>query len=694
MNRETICNTPLALSLRRRGRQAQFLLLRGDKGVCFKMLFFFLSLSLSAQSTSTSISQNWQFRQIGTKTWHPATVPGTVHTDLFANNLIGDPFKDNNEIAQQWIENVNWEYKTRFDVSEEQFPFKHHELYFKGLDTYAEVFLNGEKILSANNMFRSWRVDVSELLKAEENELHIVFTSPILKNDSVAKNYVKLPGGSDTTEFPVAPFTRKAAYHFGWDFAPRFVTSGIWKDVVLESWDEIVLRDVVHSMISINDTEAVVKSTLNVESAVDANLNFLVNGQVFHHTFTSGKNNPSVHFKIKNPKRWWPNGSGEQHLYTIETKLIDPGTYDKYFQTDVQKIGLRTIELINEPDSIGTSFYFKVNGKPIFMKGANYVPQDVFLPRVQDSQYVHLLTLARDAGMNMLRVWGGGVYEKDIFYNLCDEYGILVWQDFMFANTMYPSDSAFRENVTLEAAEQIARLRKHPSLALYCGNNEIEVAWKNWGWQKQYGYSIQDSSRLWENYHDLFSIELRALVAVIDGYTTYVSTSPQSNWGTPKNFNHGSMHYWGVWHGNDDFNGFNQNVGRFMVEWGFQSYPDYNLLANYISPNQLSLDSEVMQNRQKSYVGNDKISEFLSQYALYGGSASNLSFKDFVYNSQWVQALGYEQALKAHLAKQPHCMGTLLWQLNDCWPGPSWSIINYNGQPKKAYEKVMRLYKP
>lgn len=657
------------------------------------VLFLWLYSALTyAQIYRLDFKYGWQFRQVGTETWHPATVPGTVHTDLFANNLIGDPFKDNNEVKQQWIEKENWEYKNVFSLDGEMYNYKHHEFNFEGLDTYAEVYFNDSLILDANNMFRSWRVDVTGMLNEDENVLHIIFTSPINKNDSLARNHIKLPAGSDTSVFPVGPFTRKAAYHFGWDWAPRFVTSGIWKNIQLQFWDDFVLRDVYHETVSITDTEAIIETQFWAESSLDLDLTFLVNGQAFSHKFEKGENYHSVRHKIKTPKRWWPNGSGDPYLYSVITKIVFPGTFDTYFQVDSQNIGLRTIKFINEPDSIGTSFYFKVNDVPLFMKGANYVPQDVFLPRVKREDYERLLTQVKDAGMNMLRVWGGGVYERDIFYDLCDEYGILVWQDFMFANSLYPADKVFEQNVFDEATEQVNRLSKHACLALFCGNNEIEVAWKNWGWQKQYGYSSKDSLAMWHNYAQLFNANLGAVVFLYGHSTPYVSTSPQSNWGTPENFNHGSMHYWGVWHGDDDFSSFSQNVGRFMVEWGFQSFPDYELLKEYISPQHLSLNSDVMQNRQKSYVGNAKISEFMSQYALYGGPATNLTFKDYIFYSQWVQSLGYYQALKAHMSKQPHCMGTLLWQLNDCWPGPSWSIINYDGTPKEVYKNVKTLF--
>jgi len=641
--------------------------------------FIWLCNSLNAQ-TKADLHTNWQFRQVGTQQWYPATVPGTVHTDLLANNLIGDPFANDNEKKLQWIERENWEYKTIFDVDENQFQLKNHELFFEGLDTYAEVFLNGEQILDANNMFRSWRVDVAGNLKEKGNELRIVFTSPILKNDSIARANVKLPGGSDTSEYPVWPYTRKAAYHFGWDFAPRFATSGIWKDVRLESWSEFVLSDVRYDY-SLDMDEALLGATIFFTSTVDLQLSLEINETKVFGEIKAGGQTTLVASLISNPKLWWPNGMGNPFLYTA--KLMIYSDRDT-LATDVQKIGFRTIELVNEPDSIGTSFYFKVNGNPIFVKGANYVPQDVFLPRVKPEQYERLLKQVKDAGMNMLRVWGGGVYEKEIFYDLCDEYGILVWQDFMFAGTMYPAYSSFLENVFAETFEQFFRINKHPCVALWCGNNEIEVAWKNWGWQKQYGYTAEDSTILWNNYAKIFQRDLPWLIDIVDA--NYVSTSPQSNWGTPENFNYGSMHYWGVWHGPDNFSGYEKNIGRFMVEWGFQSYPDYDLLAKYISLEFLSLNSEVMKNRQKSYVGNGKITDFLQQYNF--GFAD---FQSFVQQSQHLQAYGYGLALKSHLAAQPHCMGTLLWQLNDCWPGPSWSIINYNGQPKPAYGQVKEV---
>jgi beta-mannosidase len=651
--------------------------------------FSFWICFANAQTISINLESDWEFKGADTLSWMPAAVPGTVHTDLMANNVIEDPFKDNNEIEQQWIEKHNWEYRTKFEIKKGLLKEFHQELHFKGLDTYADVYLNGTLILEANNMFRSWTVNVDTLVKKGPNELRIVFTSPIVKNLENARSHLRLPGGSDTSEYPVAPFTRKAAYHFGWDWAPRFVTSGIWKNIQLVHWKKLKFEDIGYTYRLDNNT-AKIGGLLKINSAAQQKVKVYLNDSIYSIELKQGVNEVGLQYQM-NVERWWPNGSGDQKLYTFDFGFIENGK--KSDPVDSQKIGFRTIELINEPDSIGTSFYFLVNNQPTFMKGANYVPQDVFLPRVKPEQYHRLLTQVKEAGMNMLRVWGGGVYEQELFYDLCDEYGILVWQDFMFANTLYPSDSLFMSNVYLEVIEQIQRISKHTCLALWCGNNEIEVAWKNWGWQNQYGYSPEDSLQFWNDYSSFFEINLSTVAYLFNrNKTPYVSTSPQSNWGTAENFNHGSMHYWGVWHGPDDFNGFHQNVGRFMAEWGFQSFPDYELLSQYVSADQLSLESEVMKNRQKSYIGNGKISAFMSIYSLYGGDASSLTFKDYITNSQWVQSLGYQEAIKTHLSKQPHCMGTLLWQLNDCWPGPSWSIINYDGKPKESYHAVKSAF--
>ena len=370
---------------------------------------------------------------------------------------------------------------------------------------------------------------------------------------------------------------------------------------------------------------------------------------------------------------------GEAFLYKHEINLF----YNKKHTHSIgYKYGVRTIELINKPDSIGTSFYFKLNGKPVFMKGANYIPQDMFIPRIKSEQTNRLITQVKNANMNMLRVWGGGIYEADTFYNLCDKNGILVWQDFMFAGSLYPSDSAFKENIRQEVIQNIKRLRFHPCIALWCGNNEIEVAWNNWGWQKKFSYSPQDSAEIWNNYKSIFEEMIPELVKKHTS-TSYTSTSPQSNWGTKENFNHSSMHYWGVWHGKEPFTNFTSNVGRFMVEYGFQSFPELGTLKKVMSDSSLSLKSSVLKNRQKSYIGNGLILKHIKR-----NFKEPNNFEEFIILSQKTQAKAMQIAIQAHIKKQPHCMGSLFWQLNDCWPGPSWSVIDYFGNEKHAYDVV------
>ena len=624
---------------------------------------------------SRALNDNWQFAKAGDTLTYAAKVPGSIHTDLLANNLIEDPFYRNNELKLHWIENESWEYFTTINISKELNLRQRIILRFEGLDTYTEIKLNDELILETNNMFRTWEVDIKKQLKSGANKLTIRFLSPIAVNKAKldALPY-QLPAGCEKTEIKVSPFTRKAAYHFGWDWCPRFVTCGIWRPVQLIAYDQCRIKDVQVNIEEIRDSMAIVEYDIQTDGHTN-DLNIRLNNKVMPF-------NKLVRDTIFNPKRWWPNGLGEQSIYTSSIELLKDGMV---IDTKDVSFGLRTIELVSEPDSIGTSFYFEINGKPIFMKGANYIPQDMFLPRVTDAQYRNLLVSAQEAGMNMIRVWGGGIYENDIFYDLCDSLGLLVWQDFMFAGSMYPGDREFIENVKKEAIENVKRLNNHPCMALWCGNNEIEVAWQHWGWQKQYGYSPDDSTKIWSDYLHLFKEVLPEVVAGTD--VPYVSTSPFSNWGTPDNFNHSSMHYWGVWHGKNDFESFGKNTGRFMVEYGFQSYPDMETILSFADSRDLSLSSEVMANRQKSYIGNVEIIKMNEKY--YHKSSN---FSEFLELSQKVQSLALEKAITSHLNSNGHCMGTLLWQLNDCWPGPSWSIIDYFGKKKLGYFTVQDLF--
>ncbi|KAA3634491.1 MAG: glycoside hydrolase family 2 protein [Bacteroidetes bacterium] len=670
----------------------------------FKSLFLtilFLSVTTSTFSQAgfqMDLTNNWEFQlaESGTigdeakalsEKWFPATVPGVIHTDLLDNGLIEDPFWETNEVKLQWIELENWNYRSSFQISKDQLSNQHIEIVFEGLDTYAEVFINGKKVLDAFNMFRTWRSDVKPLLKEGENALLIKFRSPVLENSQKVLDYpAKLPSGNETVEVQVGSFTRKAAYHFGWDWGPRFVGCGVWRPVYLEFWNEARIKDVFCRTTELTEEEANVKINLTIETSEAGQYKMNFNDRSITLPLNEGKNELEYDYKISNPKLWWPNGLGAPNLYNLDIEIFRNKSLAARHSTH---FGVRTVKLINEPDEIGTSYYFVVNGHPVFMKGANYIPQDIFLPEVTTDRYKKLIADVKGANMNMLRVWGGGIYENDIFYDLCDKNGILVWQDFMFAGSMYPDFEDFKSNVEAEVIDNVKRLRSHPCIALWCGNNEIEAAWFNWGWQKTYGYSEADSLKIWNTYLGIFREMIPEYIEQLDPLRQYVSTSPLSNWGKSVNFNHSSMHYWGVWHGREPFENFKTNVGRFMAEYGFQSFPAMETIRKFAAESSYSLESPTMANRQKSYIGNGMIKNYTEDW--YGKTAT---FEEFVHYSQKVQAEGIKTAIKAHRMNKPHCMGTLFWQLNDCWPGPSWSCMDYYGTYKPLMDAAANYYKP
>ena len=658
------------------------------KNIIFLSCFFLIFNLLSAQQkTEKLLNQNWEFAEQATDKWNPAHVPGLVHSDLLRLKKIPDPWFGCNEKELQWIENKNWIYRCSFEIAASELVQQHIDLIFEGLDTYAEVFLNGEKILFADNMFRSWRVEVRNILKSGPNYLEIHFKNPLEVNKNKVDSLgYELPAGCETATLKVSPFTRKAAYHFGWDWGPRFLTCGIWKPVKLEFWNETRLDDIQIVQKSLDSSKAV----LSVHSSLFSNsydsFTLMINEER-HQIRMNGRDSVFVFdYVVKSPKLWWPNTWGEPTLYPIKVILIDN---ENIIDQSEKKVGLRTVELVQEIDSIGQSFYFKVNGIPFFAKGANYIPQSNFLPSVSKEQYESLILDAKTANMNMLRVWGGGIYENDIFYDLCDEHGILVWQDFMFAGSMYPGDKAFVENVRQEVRENIIRLRNHPCIALWNGNNEMDVAWFNWGWQKSFGWSEADSAKIRQDYEKIFHQLIPDQISELDPGRFYTSTSPLSNWGKPENFNRGSMHYWGVWHGQDNFEDYHKNVGRFMAEYGFQSFPSINTILKFADSTDLNLNSDVMKWHQKSYVGNGLILKQIKRYF-----SEPLNFADFIEKSQQTQALAIQMAIDAHRLKKGHCWGTLFWQLNDCWPGPSWSARDVYGNHKKILKELPVLFAP
>jgi beta-mannosidase len=660
----------------------------------YTLLIILISLSACQERSPLpnqrqALDINWQFGQAGKPEWLPATVPGVVQSDLIKLERIPHPWKGLNEKEIQWVENESWVYRSYLKFDKKQLRRKNIDLIFEGLDTYAEVYLNNEKILSADNMFRSWRVNIKDYLKPDSNELRVVFKSPIEVNKpKLAALGYELPAGSEQGPYKVSPFTRKAPYHFGWDWGPRILTVGIWKPVYIEYWDEVRIEDVNIIQKSLTEEKAVltVQTTIKNATAVSKHFDLWINGNLEKIKLNAATEIFETEIVIDSPKLWWPVGWGEAHLYPISVKIEKKGIVIDSLQ---KNIGLRTVELLQEEDSTGTSFCFKINGHRLFAKGANYIPQSHFLAEVTQQDYDSLLSDVVSANMNMLRVWGGGIYESDYFYDLCDQKGILLWQDFMFAGSMYPGDSDFIANVDAEVTEQITRLRHHPSIVHWNGNNEMEVAWFNWGWQKSLGYSPQDSAKIWGDYQALFHQLIPNKIKELTANIPYTSTSPLSNWGKPENFNHGSMHYWGVWHGKDQFEDYQKNVGRFMSEYGFQSFPDMETIRYFATEGEQDLESPTMQWHQKSYVGNGMILKHLLRYF-----SVPKDFPDFVAKSQATQAKGMQIAIDAHRRAKGHCWGTLYWQLNDCWPGPSWSSRDVFGRKKQLHKELAMLFAP
>ena len=651
------------------------------------------------------LNQGWKFHEAGSPHWMPATVPGCVHSDLLQNKQIPEPYYRTNEKELQWIDKKNWEYQTIFTLSSQDLKFNNIELVFEGLDTYADVYLNEELILSADNMFRAWTVDVKKLLQTGENKLHIIFHSPIIKGLQLLKNKgftlhaandQAVNGGLQKHEL-VSPFIRKAGYHFGWDWGPRFVTSGIWQPVYLHSWNSFKMNDFYAEQKSLTDELAQLNGQIDISSDVKqtAIIEIIVNDKTLKKQkveLQNGNNQIQIPFEIKNPKRWWSHGLGEPHLYNIKAVVKSGAEMNQISHN----IGLRTLKLIQKPDSAGHSFYFELNGVPVFAKGENHIPNDMFLDKVTKEVYDWEIQTALKSNLNMLRVWGGGIYENDYFYDLCDKNGILVWQDFMFACTLYPDDIPFLESVAAEAAYQVKRLRNHPSIALWCGNNEIDVAWQQfreeagWGWKKT--YNDEQKNKVWGAYDNIFNKILPAAVQSFAANTAYWHSSPASKafqkHATDKNPD-GDVHYWGVWWGKHPFEKYAENIGRFMSEYGFQSFPELESVRKYALPEDYDIESEVMRHHQRSSIGNVTIKEYMDMYY-----RKPLNFEKFLYVGQVLQAYGIRFAIEAHRRAMPYNMGSLVWQINDCWPVASWSSCDYYKRWKALQYEIKRSFEP
>ena len=647
------------------------------------LFLIFICYSVFGQTTYRNLSsENWTFNKQNETKKHKATIPGTVHTDLYENKLIPDPFYGANEKQLQWIENENWEYESTFSLSEKEISNENIELEFDGLDTYATVYINGKLVLEADNMFRKWVVSAKNHLKKGKNHLKIVFLSAVQKGKEEA---VKSPYTLPEKE---RVFVRKAQYQFGWDWGPRFVTAGIWKKVQLKFWNSATIENIKFSQVELNDKKAILEFTTEIRVSEVKTIQLKINEKSETFNLKKGTNTVKMPYEISNPKLWWCNGLGFPHQYEFHFSLKQNR---EILDKKELKIGLRTIELVQDKDEFGTSFYFKLNGKPVFMKGANYIPPDSFTPKKSGSSYHETIQNARKANMNMLRVWGGGVYADDEFYNACDANGILVWQDFMFACAMYPGDEKFIENVKQEVIDNVNRLQNHPSIALWCGNNENDEGWHNWGWQKQFNYSKADSTQIWNDYKKVFQELIpQTLDSILSKEKNmYWPSSPSIGWGRKESLTQGDSHYWGVWWGKEPFEMYKKKVGRFMSEYGFQGMPNLETLQKVVAKEEFNFTSEAFKNHQKHPTGFETIKEYMNR-----DFPVPTSMEKYNYVSQLLQAHGMKIAIEAHRLAKPYCMGSLYWQLNDCWPVTSWSTLDYYGNWKAAHYQVKESFSP
>jgi len=641
--------------------------------------------------------------------WRQARVPGTVHTDLLTNKLIPDPYAGAHEAGLQWIGLADWEYRTRFDAPGATLKAARSDLVFEGLDTFAEIWLNGEKMLAADNAFRTWRVAVQGKLRAKDNELRIVLHSPITRllphvqamPHKLAGNYPS-PYGDEPADAMTGNFVRKPGYHYGWDWGPRYVTAGIWRPVVLENWnavrvDNLQLRqdrveEAGADITAIASLDAVHDGSFDLrlwQTAPDGKRTLAAQRRIELH---AGANRIELPVHIEHPQRWFPNGYGTQPLYRFDLEIGDGKTV---IAKAGARTGLRSIELRRDPDEKGKSFYFVVNGIPVFAKGANSIPFDMFQPRVSKAQLRRVLQSARDANMNFLRSWGGGYYESDDFFDLADELGLLVWQDFMFGGGMPPAyDDAFRANVIAEARDNVRRLRNHPSIALWCGNNEEEIAWKYWGPGKAMTEADPAfAAKVWNGYQQLFGADLRKVVAEEGGGIAYWASSPSDDLAEAANTPaSGDMHYWEVW-GNPAHppSKYLEITPRFMSEYGLQAWPVQRTIDNFAARAEQGIDTPVIEAHQKFLAG--KGNERLMKYVHYEFGEPK-DFADFIYLSQAAQAEGIELAALHHRASRPYTMGSLYWQLNDVWPGASWSSVDWFGRWKALHFHARRFYAP
>lgn len=608
--------------------------------------------------------------------WMPAKVPGTVHTDLLANRKIPDPFYRMNENEVQWVDQQQWVYKREVRIPATLLNHDAIQLVCEGLDTYAQIRINRKIVGETSNMFVEHRLDVKRYLRPGKNTIEILFDSPSIRPKAVEKKH----GALRVALEPHRVYVRKAQYSYGWDWGPKLTTSGIWRNISLEVSSHARLQHPHVKVLTLNSREAVVQVSVEVERVRSAGLSvrMLVTGEQSYAEQTSAVRGNTVRttFRIAKPKLWWPNGYGGQPMYDALFSLRKDG---KEIHRLEVPFALRTVQLVQEKDSEGKSFVIEINGKKIYCKGANWIPCDTFIPRIADSTYKTLLYLAKDAHMNMIRVWGGGIYEQDIFYTLCDRLGLMVWQDFMYACGEYPEQPWFLKQSKEEAEKVVKRLRNHPGIVVWCGNNECEYDFcaKNPG-------KTPDDLRGAKIFRDI----LPSVVARHDGTRPYWRSSPFGE-GFPNAESNGTHHQWTVWDLWKDYREYENDDARFVAEFGFQAPANRETFDEVSVPSDRHPQSRFMEHHNKKMEGPERLFRFLSAHYRVG-----TSFDDFIYKGQLVQGDALKFAVEHWRRRKFKTAGSLFWQLNDCWPVSSWAVIDAALRPKAGYYFAKRFFAP
>ncbi|MEK3887920.1 beta-mannosidase [Bacillus sp. FSL K6-3431] len=629
------------------------------------------------------LNGQWKMQETGTAEWLDVWVPGSVMNDLLEHGKIEDPFYRDNENIGLDIAANDYTYTRTFTVKEELLTNDQIVLLCEGVDTLAEIIINGEVVGTTNNMHRTYEIDVQQFLTAGDNEITVKFASPLHYIQEQQKER-PLAGVEHAVEG--YPHLRKAHYMFGWDWGPKIPDMGIWRNISIHAWKTAKLDDVYITQIHAeNEVQLSVRTEL-IEWDQASNVQLEVkmispNGEVEIKNINQAKLKEVITFDVKSPDLWWPNGYGAQPLYKVEVSVLDRNSY-KLDGKDFN-IGLRTIEVKHEPDEYGKSFEFYVNGLSIFAMGANYIPEDNILARNSVEKTERLLKDSVEANFNMVRIWGGGHYPEDYFFDLCDRLGLIVWQDFMFACSAYDLTDEFLDTVKKEVADNVKRLRHHASLGIWCGNNETEEGWEHWGWPQD--------PKLRTDYIKLFEFILPGIMKEMDPERFYWPSSPSSGGGfdKPRDPDRGDVHYWEVWHGLKPFTEYRKFFFRFCSEFGFQSFPSLKTVESFTLQEDRNIFSHVMETHQKNDGANGKILFYLSENFLYPKD-----FDSLLYTSQLLQAEAIKYGVEHWRRNRGRCMGSLYWQLNDCWPVASWSSIDSFGRWKALHYYAKKFYSP